>query len=288
MKNQLTSRQAPELDSQLRLKYGIELTDISLGIPPTLEDEEIIEVGRRLRIFNNASAWWLADYILFCQKTFLESRKARRDVYDRIAKLWPQYARSTLKDYATVARRVPADLRSPNLSFEHHSHIATLADEPHAGDLQRHYIKVAEEAEATADQLRLMIADTRKGVQLGKPIKRAKAEAIDVKSSDSDANGHSAPSAHGGADGLPIAKEPEPELLAGGHAQLASEAQRACTRLREWYASQARKTKVEVWSDERKRVLVHDLQPLIKEMHHIVEVFGALTNAEQTGDWPGT
>ena len=133
------------------------------------------------------------------------------------------------------------------------------------------YIKRARESEATAEQLRLMIADTRKGVQIQAPGRRSKrVEAIDVES----APGTPAP------DGLPIPRPAEPELLAGGHAQFASEAQRACARLRDWYAGQSRKAAVTTWSDERKRVLVADLQPLIKEMHGIIEIVDALTNAE--------
>jgi hypothetical protein len=272
MKNLPAKRQSPQLDAQLRLKYGAELSEVALVLPQTLDDDEIVEIGRQVRVFANASPWWLADYVLFCQRIFLESPKRRRKVYDRIANLWPPYERKTLRNIASIARRVPVEIRSPALSFAHHAHIATLADEPEARALQEHYIKTAEKTEATAEELRLMIADTRNGVRIGKPARAGKRAAIDI-----------------GAEPAPPVEyvEPEPELLAGGHAQIASEAQRACARLREWYAAQARKSKVADWTDERKRVLIDQLQPLINEMHQVVEIFSALTNAEQSGEWPG-
>lgn len=279
-----------DTEVQLRLKYGVEMDAVSLSMPGTLEDAEIIDVGKQVRMIHNASAWWVADFILFCQRSFLETRQARghrREIYDRVQKLWPEYSRQTLKDFASIARRVPPKMRSPDLSFEHHSYIATLADEPNAAVLQAHYVKVARDTEATAEQLRLMIADTRNGMASApaakpRPMKTIKAEADGRETASSAPE----PAAKGAEDdGLPISRQSEPSLLGGGHAALASDAQRACSRLREWYATQARKTKVESWTQERKSVLVHDLETLIKEMHAIVEIFQALTNAEQTGDY---
>lgn len=287
MKNKIATRSPASLDSQLRLKYGVAITDVSLDVPQTLTDEEIVDVGRQVKMLNHASAWWIADYILFCQKAFLETGKGRRAVYDRIAELWPQYARSTLKDFATVARRVPIEIRSARLSFEHHSHIATLFEESQGRDLQKHYIKVAENTEATADQLRLMISDTRKGIQFKKAARPAKHATIDIKATAGGKGEDHRSDEKKEGDGLPIPRETEPEILAGGHAQLVSDAQRSCVRLREWYSSQGRKTKIEDWTDARKRALVNDLKPLLAEMHHVADLFGALTNAEQTGDYDG-
>jgi hypothetical protein len=270
-----------ELEGQLRLKYGVELTDTSLEMPQTLDDAEIIEVAEKVRMLHNAASWWVADLILACQRLFLESKQARsrrREVYDRVLKIWPQYSRETLRTYASIARRVPAKLRSPALSFDHHAHIATLADEDNAAVLQAHYIKAAIEGEATAEQLRLMIADTRKGIAIDKPRRRP------MKTVSAAAGGEANPDDpqyHGDeqGDGLPIPREPEPTLLTGGIATLASDAQRACARLREWFTAQARKAKVETWSDERKASVVHDLEPLIKEMHGVADIFTALTAA---------
>jgi hypothetical protein len=276
-----------ELEVQLRLKYGVELTDISLEMPPTLEESEILEVGQRVRMLHNATAWWIADFILCCQRMFLESKQARgrrREIYDRVLKLWPEYSRQRLKDFASVARRVPLKLRSPELSFDHHVYIATLAEEANAEVLQALYIKRARESEATAEQLRLMIADTRKGIASEKPKRQRMKTVMEAPAGGADAEDEPAAGADAD-DGLPIAREPEPALLAGGITTLASEAQRACARLREWFASQARKSKVETWTDERKQAVVHDLDPLIKEMHLIVEIFTSLTNAEQSGEW---
>lgn len=287
MTKQISNRHGDAIE-QLGLPIGVALTDVSLEAPQTLDDEQIVDLGRKLRRIQNASAWWVADYIVFVQQLFAGNGRPRRDTYDRVQKLWPQYSRSTLQTYASIARRVPAKLRSSILSFDHHTHIATLFEEKNADVMQAHYIKVAERAEATAEDLRLMIADTRKGIASEKPKRGRpmKQQTIDISASEDSSSGSVGAHVRIQADdGLPIPREPEPELMTGSHAQLASDAQRALTRLRGWYAAKARKETPADWPDERKAVLVADLKPVLNEMHAIADIFGALTNAEQTGDY---
>ena len=73
--------------------------------------------------------------------------------------------------------------------------------------------------------------------------------------------------------------------MRGSHAELASNAERDLARLAEWYDSKARKGSPADWPAERKELLLRDLQGVVKQMHRMADIFAALTNAEQTGEY---
>lgn len=275
---------------QMGLPFGVEIKATALEIPQTLDDEQVLTLGRQLRQIENSSAWWIAEFILFTQTLISGKNRMKgpgsRIVYDRALKLWPEYARATLVNMASVARRVPRRIRRQDLSFEHHRQVAALADEQHGVDLMAHYLKRASEAEMTHEDLRLAISDTRRGIahQIEAP-KRAEKRAEPVDPANSQEN-PDPPKSAPRRDALPI-PEPEPEIMRDSHAELAARAQRSLAELRGWYGSQRRRSAPSDWPDERKSALVVDLKPVIDEMHEIVEIFNALTNAEQSGDFAG-
>ncbi len=264
-------------NGQITLPFGVHMGEVSLDVPQTLDDEQIISLGDQLRRVNNAAPWWLADYLVLVLDLFKDEnhpRSSAKKVYDRVCMLFPQHERGTLRELAYVARSVPAEIRSPRLSFAHHRHLAPLATETEGKKLQAHYVKKAVELEMTVEDLRLTIADTRKGVvhQLAaKPAKRLKnANVIDADVSPAGADA---------GDGLPIAKPPsEPETMSGSHAQLASEAYRALVRIRDWYAAERKKSRGGGdWSHERRAALIRDLEPVLDEMHKLSEIACDLT-----------
>jgi len=273
----MTNRKKLTSDSgsngQITLPFGVHMGEVSLDVPQTLDDEQIITLGDQLRRVNNAAPWWLADYLVLVLDLFKDEKHPRasaKKVYDRVCMLFPQHERGTLRELAYVARSVPADIRSPRLSFAHHRHLAPLATETEGKKLQAHYLKKAVELEMTVEDLRLTIADTRKGVMhqlAAKPTKRLKnAEPADA--------GDEADAAGDPGDGLPIARPPsEPETMSGSHAQLASEAHRALVRIRDWYAIEKKKSRGgSEWSSDRREALIRDLEPVLDEMHKIAEI----------------
>ena len=277
---------------QMTLPFGVEIQPAALLVPQTLSDDQVIALGRSLRSIHTASAWWIADYILYVADMALKSktRRAGKAIYEQVSKLWPTYSRGHLSNLASVARRVPPRLRSEALSFDHHVHIATLADEREAEQLQGHYIRVAVESEMTADELRMAIADTRRGHAHPMPKRQAIADVKQTEPAqprgvmmlDAASDDHRIETE---SDGLPIVRPDEPEPLADSHAQLAAEAQRALAKLADWYKRQRKRARPEDWTTERKKALEHELRPLIDAMSHTADLFNELTNAEQSGDY---
>lgn len=271
---------------QMGLPFGVEIKPTSLAIPQTLDNEQVLALGQQLRAIENSSGWWIAEFILFAQG--LRSAKDRPKgpkgrIYDEVLKLWPEYSRQTLINMASVARRVPAAIRRPELSFEHHRQVAILADEPHGGELMAHYLARASEAEMTHEDLRLAISDTRRGVRHEIAAPKAPPKRIVSAISPTEEVDEASPELEASAGAPPA----EPEIMRDSHAELAARAQRALAEVRGWYASQRRRSSPENWPDERKQALTVDLQPVIDEMHEIVEIFNALTNAEQSGEFAG-
>lgn len=275
---------------QMSLPFGVEIHPAALVVPQTLDDEQIIALGTSLRSIHTASAWWVADYILFVSDMHRNAKGGRRvgkAIYDKVAKLWPAYSRGHLQNLASVARRVPPKLRSAALAFDHHIHIATLADEKEAEKLQAHYVRVAVEAEMTADELRMAIADTRRGVahQILPPKERkalaaGRAEPADVPRGTIE---HEAED-----DGLPIARPDAQEPLGETHAHLAEEAHRAVSKLRDWYVQQRKRGKPEYWTPQRKKMMEHELHPLIEAMSATADIYNELTNASESGQYAGS
>jgi hypothetical protein len=231
---------------------SISLTPTSLQIKADLGYDRFIELGQKLRSVHGASSWWIADYIVAAQelvKDPKQKRAAAKDIYDRVIRLWPDYARNTLQQMAYVARSVPPSVRNPKLSFEHHRYVATLDDEPNARDLQQTFLQRAIELDASAEELRLMVSDTRAG-----RVMRGSTNAQSAHESDDPSD------------------EREPEVLAGSHAQLAADAHRALARLRNWYAREQRRSPVSAWTSQRVSALLRDFGPLIAEMELVVGI----------------
>lgn len=264
---------------QLRLPIGVEIRDTALIVPATLDDEQILALGAKLRRIQNASQWWIADLVVHVQNLLGSKdhpRKAAKKLYDQLHEIWPQYERSTLKTYAAVARCVPPDLRSSRLSFDHHRHIATLSDQPQGRELQTHFIKIAIELEMTTEDLRLAITDTRHGVarKLAAPDRPA-AKNVNPRSGSEEAE----PAVRRGAqsgDGLPI---PEPELMQNSHAQLSIEAHRSLVRLSEWYRAERKKGKE--FTAARRAALLEDLAPIVEQMHVVAEIVDGLSKSSE-------
>ena len=87
-----------------------------------------------------ASPWWIGDMINLGEDRHGESFS---QVCEGVV------STEMLSRYASVARRVPAELRRPNLSWSAHAAVARL---PH--QQQKRYLKLAEENGWSSEELR--------------------------------------------------------------------------------------------------------------------------------------
>ncbi|WP_063753646.1 LmbU family transcriptional regulator [Kutzneria sp. 744] len=116
-------------------------TKNGLHIPEGLSFSEWKVAGRRLSGILDSSCWWLGDWLVFGKEQY-------SDRYQRGVEA-VNLSYQTLRNYAWVARRFPLERRRAQLSFQHHSEIASLPD-----DEQEQWLDEAEARSWTTKQLR--------------------------------------------------------------------------------------------------------------------------------------
>jgi hypothetical protein len=102
---------------------------LGLELAADVDVEEWTGLLRRIAAVDNARRWWISD--LLVAGDFGERAK-----YE-LAEEWLGLERSTLIDYAYVARNVPRERRRPELSFEHHRSVAPLEPQQQTAWLAR-------------------------------------------------------------------------------------------------------------------------------------------------------
>jgi hypothetical protein len=99
------------------------------------------QLGSRIAIVADSSAWWLGDWLLYGEQAY-------GDRYEQaIADTSLGY--QTLRNYAWVARKFPMSRRRDTLSFGHHAEVAALSD-----DEQDMWLTRAERLTWSRNQLR--------------------------------------------------------------------------------------------------------------------------------------
>lgn len=98
---------------------GASLTPTGLDIDPDTSVEAWEELGQHLGTFRDATAWGIADWLIFGERAFGEDRVAQAvEVTGR--------SKSTLVKYRWIGEHVAPDRRRPGLTFTHHEIVARL------------------------------------------------------------------------------------------------------------------------------------------------------------------
>lgn len=114
-----------------------------------------VAIGHRIGELSSASAWWLGDWLVFGEDSFGDRYKAA------VALTSLDY--QTLRNYASVARRVEPSRRRSRLSFQHHAEVAALLEAE-----QELWLWRAERSRWSRNELRRQLASARrKGSQRG-------------------------------------------------------------------------------------------------------------------------
>jgi hypothetical protein len=85
----------------------------------TLDDWR--ELGERIHVISNSSAWWIGDWLVFGESKYPNRYKE--------ALLGTALDYQTLKNYAWIARKFTWPRRRDQLSFQHHVEVAALPEE---------------------------------------------------------------------------------------------------------------------------------------------------------------
>lgn len=108
------------------LDFGEDWTELhvrrnGLFLPDGISFDSWRELGYRVALVTNCSAWWLGDWLVYGERAY-------GDRYEQaIADTSLGY--QTLRNYAWVAKKFPMSRRQDTLSFGHHAEVAALPDD---------------------------------------------------------------------------------------------------------------------------------------------------------------
>jgi hypothetical protein len=105
----------------VRSSRAVRSSVTSARFDPLLDYEAWHELGAKLRVYGNATQWWLGDWLVFGRMKYGCRYK------DAIAATRLDY--QTLRNYAMVARRFEASRRRANLTFQHHATVCALTND---------------------------------------------------------------------------------------------------------------------------------------------------------------
>jgi hypothetical protein len=123
-----------------------------------LQEWEVI--GQRLMSVADSAAWWIADWLVYGESTFL-------DRYQEAVKR-TSLSYQTLRNYTWIARRFDLSRRRDSLSFGHHGEVAAL-DPPE----QDYWLRKAEEFSWSCSRLRNEVRHSLRGRQSEEPLEHA-------------------------------------------------------------------------------------------------------------------
>ncbi len=92
-----------------------------LHLPTDIPLEDWKSLGEQIFVIWDSSGWWLGDWLVYGQDHF-PSRY-------RIAINETSLSYQTLRNYSWIARKFPVERRRKELSFQHHSEVASLTEE---------------------------------------------------------------------------------------------------------------------------------------------------------------
>jgi len=142
------------MNSNPNQKFTVTATGIEFFGDLSLEEWD--ELGRTLIPFAKKIGFMLGDWINYGSKAYGTKYKEALEVTGIPPK--------TLRNYASVARRVGPSLREPSLGHEHHAAVARL--ESHE---QRYWLELTKEHNLTIRRL-------RKSIQLGRLVSEEELE----------------------------------------------------------------------------------------------------------------
>ncbi len=93
------------------------LTDVGLDLADGIGFNAWLQLGEQLDQVDDRIVWARADWIAYGERSY---RREYGDALERI------YARKTLRNIGSIARRVEMSRRRDDLSFSHHAEVAAL------------------------------------------------------------------------------------------------------------------------------------------------------------------
>lgn len=139
-----TSENSPPMRSMLDFdedRTGVHVRRDRLLLPDGMPFDSWRELGSRVALIANCSAWWLGDWLVYGEHAY--NARYEQAITDT------SLSYQTLRNYAWMARKFPVSRRRDTLSFGHHTELAGLPD-----DEQDVWLARAEQLSWSRNQLR--------------------------------------------------------------------------------------------------------------------------------------
>lgn len=142
----LVTQSTEHQPSKVPTSPGVLVTRVGLRMPDNLDFESWVRAGSRLAEVIDSSSWCLGDWLVYGKRRF-------PDRYERaISAAGLKY--QTLRNYAWIARRFPAERRRHGLTFQHHAEVASIPE-----CAQEQLLGEAEQNSWTTKQLRRQVRE---------------------------------------------------------------------------------------------------------------------------------
>lgn len=119
-----------------------------LTISDGITIEEWKDLGQCLRQVEGSVQFWIGDWARFGDKKEFTGKYIDSKVYDELEQI-TGLERQTIQQYKSIAGKLDTNLRSPNLSFNHHREVAALPEEK-----QIEFLNRADEEKLSVRELR--------------------------------------------------------------------------------------------------------------------------------------
>jgi N6-adenosine-specific RNA methylase IME4 len=110
--------------------------------------DEWKQLGQGLKQVEGSVQFWIGDWARFGDKKGFTGKYTDSKVYDELEEI-TGLERQTIQQYKSVASKLDTNLRSPELSFNHHREVASLAPEK-----QKQFLDRASEQKLSVRELR--------------------------------------------------------------------------------------------------------------------------------------
>jgi hypothetical protein len=119
-----TSGNSPPMSSMFDFdeeRTGVHVRRDRIIIPDGMSFDSWRQLGPRVALIANCSAWWLGDWLLYGEQAY--GARYQQAIADT------SLSYQTLRNYAWVARTFPVSRRRDTLSFGHHVEAAALPED---------------------------------------------------------------------------------------------------------------------------------------------------------------
>lgn len=113
------------MNELVKIPFG-EAQRCGLSLPDGLSEQDWKSIGHNLLRCKESLQFWIGDWLNYGQTSYFKNYEEVMKVFGDEGKGAYGYEKTTLENFASVAKRVPISLRREKLTFGHHAVVASM------------------------------------------------------------------------------------------------------------------------------------------------------------------